>query len=523
MNGKSEVADAPAFAGSAQSVLTDRAVIAIAVAAVAIHLATAGGYGYFRDELYYIACSDHLAFGYVDHPPLSILILAVQRHLFGDSLYALRLFPALAAGVLVLISAALAAELGADSFGRALTGLCILATPVFLATQNFYSMNAFEPIFWTAGAYTIVRLIKSGDQRLWVVFGAIAGLGLENKHSMLFLCFGLGVGIVLTDWRRFLKSKWLWIGAAVALALFLPNLIWEANNHWATLEFMRNAQRDKNYHSSIVEFVVSQIIVIGPFNFPVWLAGLYFYLFDANGRRYRAFGFAFLAVAALMTIQGAKAYYLSPIYPIMLAGGAVLIGDFCRARDLRWPKRTLVGALAVSLVVFALGVMPILPPAALVKVQGRMTPKAHSVLEGERNEYKGLPQTLADRFGWPEMAAAIAQVYRSLPEGERARCAIVASNYGEAGAIDFFGRKLGLPPASSPHNNYWIWGEHPPDSEVVIVVGSSEEDLRRVFAQVERAAVFKCEYCMPYESNLPIYVCRGLKVPGAWSRAKRFI
>ncbi len=503
--------------------MTDRAVLAIAAAAVAIHLATAGGYGYFRDELYYIACSDHLAFGYVDHPPLSILILAVQRHLFGDSLFALRLFPALAAGLLVLTSAALAAELGADSFGRALTGLCILAMPVFLATQNFYSMNAFEPVFWTAGAYTIVRLVNTGNQRLWILFGVIVGLGFENKHSMLFFCFGVAVGIVLTDWRRFLFSKWLWAGAAVAVALSLPNIIWETKNHWATLEFMRNAQRDKNYHSSVVEFIVSQIVIVGPFNFPVWLAGLYYYLFAGNGRRFRAFGFAYLAIAAVMTIQGAKAYYLSPIYPILLAGGAVWIGDFCRARDLRWPKPALVVALIASLAVFAPVTLPILRPATLAKLLGGVTPQAHSVLEGERSEHLGLPQILADRFGWPEMVAAVAQVYRSLPERERQRCAIVASNYGEAGAIDFFGRKLGLPAASSPHNNYWIWGEHPPDAEVVIVVGGSEEDVRQVFAKVERAAVFKCDYCMPYESNLPIYVCRGLKVPGLWSRAKRFI
>ena len=217
--------------------------LVIAAAALVIHLLTANGYGYFRDELYYIACSRHLAFGYVDHPPLSILLLALNRYLLGDSLLALRFLPAVAASVLVLLTARLAKEVGADAYGQTLAALSVLATPVFLVTDSFYSMNAFEPIFWTAAAYVIARLINTGDDRLWMLFGVVAGLGIENKHSMLFMCFGIAVGILLTPARRLIFSRWLLVGAVVAFALFLPNLIWEANNHWATLEFMHNATR----------------------------------------------------------------------------------------------------------------------------------------------------------------------------------------------------------------------------------------------------------------------------------------
>ncbi len=505
---------------------TGRIAVAIfAIGAFIIHILTANGYGYFRDELYYIACSRHLSFGYVDHPPLSILLLALNRYLLGDSLLALRFLPAVAAALLVMLTAKFAKEVGAGAFGQTLAALSVLVAPVLLVTQSFYSMNAFEPIFWTAAAFIIARLINTGDTRLWMLFGVIAGLGIENKHSMLFMCFGIEVGILLTSARRLLFSRWLLVGAGVAIALVIPNLIWEASNRWPTLEFMRNAQANKNYHSSIVEFALGQIFIINPLNFPIWMAGLYYYLAGENGRRYRALGIAYLAVAAVMVAQGAKIYYLAAIYPILLAGGAAYIEEFVRTRDLGWIRPASIAALAISLIVLAPLVLPILPPATLMGLQSRTSSHAKMVLEGERSERATLPQVFADRFGWPEMAAKVAEVYRALPDQERSRCAIVANNYGEAGAIDFFGPAFDLPPASSPHNNYWIWGLHPPDPQIVIVVGGSEERMRELFTQVERAAVFTCDYCMPYENDLPIYVCRGPKLPlhELWLRAKMFI
>lgn len=494
---------------------------ALALVTVLIHLLVSGRYEYFRDELYYIACSEHLAFGYVDHPPLSILLLAVSHRLLGDSLLAIRLLPALAAGALVLLTGWIARELGGGVFARTLAAIAVLAAPVFSGLTAFFSMNAFEPLFWALGAYLFIRIVNSGNQRLWLPFGVVAGLGVENKHSMLFFLFGLALGIVLSGPRRYLRSKWMWLGAAVALALVVPNIIWEIHHGWPTLEFMHNAQLYKNYHASLLEYAGGQVLVMNPLSLPVWLAGLCFYLFSEAGRRYRALGWTYVVVLALMVLQAGKVYYLAPVYPILLAPGAILVERFASRRPWRWVRPAYVALLAASGVALAPLTLPILPPQTLINYAGFLAVQGP---REERHRRGILQQVFADMFGWPEMAAAVSGVYWSLPPQDRADCAIFAQNYGEAGAIDFFGRRYGLPHAICPLNNYWLWGYGNSNGRVTIVIGGRYDELRRNCQELTRAAVVRCEYCMPYENNLPIYVCRGLKRPLSelWAQVKVF-
>ncbi len=495
---------------------------ALALADVGLHLAFSTRYGYFRDELYYLACANHLDFGYVDHPPLSILMLWVERALFGSSLPALRLFPALLGGALVFMTGAFAREFGGGRSAQVLAAVAAFASPILLGLASFYSMNAIEPLFWLGAAWIVVAIIKTGRDRLWLWFGVLAGVGLQNKISMAFFCFGIVVGLLLTENRRFLWSKWLWMGGALAVAIFLPHIIWQVQHGFPTLEFIANAQANKIYHAPFAEFVAQQVLLMQPFTAPVWLAGLWYCFATSDGRRFRVLGWTYAVIFGVFVLQGAKAYYLVPLYPILLAPGAALIERWGRERAWSWLAPAAIGTVAVAGALTAPMALPILPPSTFTSYA-----TALGLAEGvrmERHTVGRLPQHFADMFGWPAKAEAVARIYQSLPPEERMVTAIYADNYGRAGAIDFFGARYGLPPAISGHNSYWLWGpgERPPRN--LIAMGGSRKDLEQFCTTVTVAAVLHCDLCMPFENDVPVYLCRGLKLPvdQIWPRAKDY-
>jgi 4-amino-4-deoxy-L-arabinose transferase-like glycosyltransferase len=477
-----------------------------------------GVYGYFRDELYYIACSERLAWGYVDHPPLSILLLRLNRLLLGDSLFALRLLPALAGAGLVWLSALLARELGGGTRAQALAALGVLIAPVCLALGDFYSMNAFESLGWMGSALLLLRLLRGGHPRLWLWLGVLVGLGLENKHSMAFFAGAVALGLLLTPQRRLLFNRWCGLGAGLATGLFLPNLLWQQANNWPTLEFLANAQEQKNYLLSPLEYLSAQMLYQHPFALPLWAAGALGLFFHPRLKEYRCFGLAFVGLLAFMVIQRGKPYYLSPVFPLLLAAGA-LVCEWHLPR--RWWGTyafllALGGALTLPLS------LPLLSPPAFIRYAAAL---GLGEVKTERHEAAALPQHLADRFGWPELAATVARVHRALPPEDQARAALYARNYGEAGALEFFGRQHGLPPVLCGHNTYWLWGQGAPAPQVLIAVGGHPEDYRPFFAAVEQVAVHTHEYAMPYERELAIFVCREPTLPLAqiWPAAKRYI
>jgi Dolichyl-phosphate-mannose-protein mannosyltransferase len=497
----------------------------LALIKVLIHFCTNGNYGYFRDELYYIACSDHLAWGYVDHPPASIFLLAITRKLLGDSIFAIRLPVVLAGAACVVLTGLMARQLGGGRFAQWLAGLSLLVMPTALAFASFFSMNAFDLLFWIACAFILIRMIRSNNPRLWLAFGLTAGLGLMNKISVGFLGFGVAIGLLLTPQRRLLFSPWACWGGALAFLLFLPYVVWQFSHGFATLVFMHNATLYKNLAMSPASYLRAQLLLTNPLTLPVWLAGLGYLLFAKTGRRYRALGLAYLAVLFLLIVLHGKAYYLAPAYPMLFAAGGIGIERFTQRRPLRWLRPVAAMLLVSSGAVMGMIALPILPP----DTYGRY---AHligiEVLKEERNRVGELPQILADRLGWENMVATIARVYDALPPQDRARCAILTSNYGEAAAVDFFGPRYRLPKAISGHNNYWLWGPGNATGDVVIVVGIAKTDLKDLqdsFEQVEQAATIVSPYASPSETSLPVYVCRHLKVPlkEAWPRIKHFI
>ena len=480
-----------------------------------LHFLTNGGYGYFRDELYYLACGEHLDWGYVDQAPLIAVVARVQRALLGESLFATRFLPAVAGAALVFVTGLLARELGGGRFAVLLACVCVIVAPAFLALHTVLTMNAFEPLFWTLGAYLVARALKTGDARLWVWFGLLMGLGLQNKHSTLVFGFAVVAGLLLTPARKFLLSKWLWLGGLIALLVFLPNILWQIKYDWPTVEVLRNADKNQNLPVSPLDFFKGQLLLTHPFTFPVWAAGLCFYLLTRAGRPFRALGWAYVVMFVLMIVMRAKVYYLLPVYPVLFAPGAVWFESFfarlAERRPLwRWLRPASVALLVAGGALTAPLALPVLPVETLIRYQRALGLEAPRT---EKLRLADLPQHYADMHGWEEMTAAVGRVYNSLPAEERTRCAVFARNYGQAGAIDFFGARHGLPKAIGKHQNYFLWGPRDYTGECVITVGERERDVRKSFDQVELAATITHPYVLPHENNLPVYLCRKPKRP----------
>lgn len=496
-------------------------VLYLAALKLLIHLVTASRYGIFRDELYYLACAQHLAWGYVDQPPLIAFVAWFARHVFGESLIGLRLLPAVAGAALVWLTGALAREMGGERFAQAVAALAVIIVPVFLLMNHWLTMNAFEPLIWMACVWCVLRAINFNQPRYWLWFGVLVGLGMETKYSVAFFVIGVVVGLLLTPERRFIKSRWIWIGALVSLLIFLPNLIWLVRHDFPFLELMHNIRESgRDVVRSPLAFIADQALIINPILFPLWASGLLWLFFGRHGleaqnaRRYRLLGWTYVVMLVLLIALKSKNYYLAPIYPMLFAAGAVAFEAITRARaDEHSPRRFRfwLRPVYVALIVIAGAallptVLPVLPVETYIRYQkalGFEPPKTENQNTGP------LPQYFADEFGWEDMTREVARVYYSLSPEERARTAIFANSYGQAGAIDFFGPKYGLPPAISNHQSYWLWGPRNYAGEIVIVLGSDGEGDREHFQTVEAVGRVSHPYSRRDE-HYDVLLCRGL-------------
>jgi|HubBroStandDraft_1064217.scaffolds.fasta_scaffold35890_2 hypothetical protein len=478
--------------------------VCLALAKLLIQFAGITRYGFFRDELYYMACGEHLAWGYVDQPPLIAFAAWFARHLFGNSIISIRLLPALAGAAVVFLTGLFARELGGGRFAQVLAAATILLAPAYLAFDSFFSMNAFEPLFWLVCALIAVRIVKGASPKFWLAFGAVAGIGLENKHTMAVFGFALIAGLLLTGNQSILRSKWLWLGGLVALALFLPNLIWEAQHGWPQIQVVRNAQEYKNVPVGPVRFVVEQILFLDPLALPIWLAGMVWCFVAPSAKRFRFVAWTYLIVLAIFMVLSGKTYYVLPVYPMVVAAGGVAWEGMA---SVPW-RRVRIAAIALmvigGIVTIPFGV-PVLPVGTFLRYMHAL-PGFN--VQTERDVTEELPQLYADMFGWENLAATVASVYHALPVAEQADCAILAGNYGEAGAIDYYGGALGLPKAIGGHNSYFYWGPRNYSGECVILVGERSDRYKNLFAETALVATVSNPNGVPMEQKVPIYVCR---------------
>ncbi|HLK32252.1 MAG TPA: glycosyltransferase family 39 protein [Terriglobales bacterium] len=479
-------------------------------ALLVLHLLTASRYGYFGDEMYHLACGEHLAWGYVDQPPLIALVAWLVRHTLGTSLLAIRLLPALAGTATVLLTGVITRELGGGRFAQALAALCVACSPVCLVLNYLFTMNAWEPLLWTACAYVVIRIVKTGNQKLWLWFGLLSGIGLENKYSMAVFGFGIVVGVLFTPERKAFAHKWIWIAGALAFAIFLPNLVWNFRHHWPFLELMRNIRASgRDVVLGPVQYVVQQIMMNNPLAFPVWLSGALYLFFSGNARRYRLLGWTFLTVFAIFFVSHGKDYYTSPVYPIALAAGGVGLESLTRKRAVAWLRPALVVLLLAATAAILPIQLPVLSPERLALYVEKFPLKLQA---SERAHARAeLPHYFAWQFGWPEMVREVARVYHSLPPEEQAKTAIFGNNFAESGAIDLLGPQYGLPKAIGGHQSYWLWGPRNYTGEIMIVLGDEPASLQRWCNSVEVAAPSTDPpYGAVFERH-PVLLCRGLK------------
>jgi hypothetical protein len=493
--------------------------VALGVLTFLVHLVANGGYGIFRDELYFIVCGQRLAWGYVDQPPLVPLIAAWSYALAGDWLTGFRLVPALVMAVTVGATAEFAKLLGGGRFAQGLAGICTLAAPVFLAGGVFVSTDMFQPLTWLGVAWCLVKLAESRDERWWIAFGLVAAFSLWSKYAIVFFVGALAVAALFTPLRRSLAKPWVYIAAALMVVLVLPNVLWQQAHGWPFLELGSAGVHGKNRVLPVDAFFGQQILIVGPTLALVWIAGLFKFAWKPANPVWRVFPIAYVLLAAFFVVEHGKANYLMPIYPVLLAGGALFWEGVLKPLWARGIALFLAASMGVMLAPLALPVLPEETYIAYADALG-ISPKATA---GENLKLARLPQHFADMHGWPQMAAKVAAVYHALPPADRAQAVFFAGNYGEAAAIDVYGKKFGLPPAISGHNNYWIWGPRGHEGSVVIVLGGAPKDYDN-YGSVRLAGRTDDPYAMPYETGQPIYVLQGrnLSLSREWERFKHY-
>lgn len=486
------------------------------------HVLVGNNYGYFRDELYVMAMSQHPAFGYVDVPPLVPWITLIPRFLTGNALWAIHVISALVCAGTIILTGLMARLLGGTGWVQGLAALGSATALVFIGLGSEYTYDVFDAFWWTLAAAILIALLRDEQFRRWLLFGLVAGLGLLTKETILFWGFALVAGLLLTPHRHLLFTRWTVFGGLIAVALFLPFLLWNAANGWASVQYWASYSHNHGAPQSPLDFLINQILLMNPLTLPLWVAGLW-YFFSKRGARYRVFGWAFLILVVLfMVIQG-KSYFLAPAYPPLYAGGAVLIGQW-RARWRTWGPRWSMSyavALALSGVLLAPATMPVLSPAVYAQVYH---PSGSGGANQQSGDAYGLPQTLADRFGWPEQAALIAQVYHSLPPDEQRVACIYTENYGEAAALVQFGGRYHLPPVISGHNAFYLWGPDGCTGQVLITINIAPKDAARGYNSVTLVARTSCAACVDFENNAPILILRQPKVPFAvlWPQARHY-
>jgi len=481
-----------------------------------LHLPVLSRYGYHHDELYFIACGQHLDVGYVDHSPLVPWIARLSTEWFGPSLAGLRIFATLAGAAAILLVGLLARRLRGGPFAQLVACVSMLVAPVFLRTGNLLCIPAFEPLFWLAASYLLVRIAEGDDPRWWTAVGSVIGLGLLNKHSMVFFGLGLGVGILATPLRHHLRTPWPWLGAAAALLLFLPNVVWQIAHGFPTLRFLIDLNRGTMAGIAALQFVAGQFLYLNPAAAVVWIAGLAFY-FSSLGRPYRVLGWIWVTVFVVLLLAKSKIYYLAPAYPALFAAGGVALERWIARRGTAWLRRATIALLASGGVLFA----PVSLPILSIETTDRYVTTA--TLGAFENVYE-LTGDLHGMFGWPERVHAVERAYRALSPNARDGVVIWAEGYGTAGAIDHLGPALGLPKAVSLANSYWMWGLPERPIDTVLAAGFSQETLERVFAEVEIVERVELAQVDPDNREFLVAACSAPRrpLPEIWARNRPY-
>ncbi len=515
----------------------------IALANLLFHCYFNNRYGYFRDEFDYMACGDRLAWGYVDQPPLIPFLIHICRAVLGDSLRSIRFIPALASSLLVVQSAVLARELGGRRYALFLTAVCVVIAPQYLSNGSLLGTNCLEPNLWMGCAYFAILAIKRSDPRYWLWFGVVAGLGMEEKYSIAVFGFGMVIGLLFTEQRRAFLNKWIWLGGLAAFLIFLPNLLWNIHYDWPFVQLIHNIKASgRDVVLGPFSYFFQQTLLLSPLTAPIWIIGLAAFFFSPLLRPYRVLGWSYLVCYAVFFLLHGKSYYLAPVYPMLLAAGAVVIehaiegeknagaknadsGNDAPENNRRggtWLMPVMVRVLLVSGTLMLPVTVPVLSPGHFIAYM-KYLPMKLPVME-HSHARAVLPQWYADQFGWEEIVAETAVAWNRLPAADRQDCGVFAQDYGQAGAIDFLGRRYGLPYSLSGHQTWFLWGPRGYSGDCMIVLDDRRERLEQLWDHVEFVGT-SADNPYALEKQIDVYICRGSKfgtLTQLWPQLKRW-
>jgi len=481
-----------------------------AIVKFALHLYMAPGYSFFFDELYTIALSRHLAWGYVDLPPLVPALVALSRSLLGESLLAIHIVPALAGSFTLVFACLITKEFGGKTFATALTAFGFIVVPSWLALDSIFCYDSIDQLILAAFLFYLVRFLRTENKRLWIVLGFIAGIACLTKMTILFLGPGFLVALLASKYRRDLITPWPWLGAALCLVLVSPYIIWQLANHWPTLEYWMAYGSQRVYQASLQQYLINILLYLSPFLLPLWLTGLYRIFRPLDGVNYSFLGVMLLATFALMFMLHATARMLIELFIPLLAAGAVFIEEI--VRGLRW-KNWAIAASAVYLLAVSAVTIPFSLPVIPIDLLPTVI-RPYRYLYQPLREFNGgtssIPIFLSGRVGWNDLAREVADVYNTLPNEDQAVAGIYADTYATAGAIDQFGPQYGLPHAVSGALTYYLWG--PGYSwDVMILVEGRTNDTGVFFEECELKEIVEYDFDAPLDPPY-IYVCRNPKV-----------
>jgi hypothetical protein len=484
--------------------------LALGAAVLFVHFLTGGRYGFHRDELATLDDARHLAWGYVAYPPVTPFFGWISLRLFGESLTGFRFFAAVSVSVAVVLTGLMAREPGGKTGAQALAASA--AVPFALGAGSLMQYVSFDYLAWVACSYFFVLLCKSHDPRWWLAIGGCIGFGMLTKYNMLVCALAVAAGVLFTPLRAHLRSKWLWLGVAVSLLIFLPNLLWQVHNNFVSLDFLRHIH-ERDVHIGRTKNFLPDQLELTLFTFPLGMLGLYFYFASQRGRPFRAIGCLYVIPLIVFLLAKGRGYYLAPAYPVLYAGGAVfgveLIGNMRAAW--RNSMRGIAWAAVVMTIFFAAAYfVPIAP------VDSDWARQAFKVNEDFREE-----------IGWPELVQKVAHIRDSLGPAERSRFGILAGNYGEAGAINLYGKEYGLPEAICGTNSFWTRGYGNPPPEILIVIGLSREFGDQYFESCEEVGHITNKYDVANEETIDhsdILLCRHLREtwPEFWKKFRRY-
>jgi hypothetical protein len=488
--------------------------VLLAMLRVVLHCLSNGQYGYHRDELQTLDDAHHMDWGFVAYPPFTPLIGRMELALFGTSLIGFRFFAAVAVSAVMVLAGLITQEFGGGRREQVLTAIAVGISPISLTQGAVLQYVAFDYLWGVALTYFVVRLLKSEDPRWWLPIGAMLGVGMETRYTMGFLALGLVGGVLFTNARRYLRSGWLWAGVAVSTLIFLPNLIWQAQHHFISLEFLSHIHARDVRQGRNRGFLVEQLLLcVNVATVPLTLLGLWFYLVRDEGRRYRLLGWAFVITFVLFYFARARFYYTAPLYPMLIAAGSVLFGNWLKQLRPGW-SRLMQGLQWIALVLGGLAfIMLVVPVAPIGSKVWNITSKVHDQFREE--------------VGWDDLAQTVARVYNALPTEQRAGAGILTGNYGEAGALNLYGPALGLPHAMSGTNSFWYRGYDPREPQTVILVGFDLDDGNELFESCAVSAKNTNRFGVINEESRDhpdILVCQNLRQPWPffWQKFHRF-